>query len=77
MCSTLSFIIINTRSSAAPLDKIPFSEFKGVHDPFRVKLAEGFCSRENEVISPRGKISRKDAYLGGLGSHWDLLTPAE
>ena len=54
------------------------SGIRTVHDSCRVKLAKKvFCSVEAEVISRRQKISRKEAYFGGLASHLDLLTTAE
>lgn len=62
----------------AVLEKILFSESKGlmIHAELS-SLRKSFCSTETEVVSHRGKISRKEAYFGGLASHWDLLTAAE
>lgn len=74
-----SFICgLNARSPSAALEQTLFLEFKEV--TIHAELSsprKTFCSIETEVISHRGKISRKEAYLGGLASHWDLLTTAE
>ena len=54
---------------------LEFKEFR-IHAELS-SLRKSFCSMETEVISHRGKIRRKEAYFGGLASHWDLLTTAE
>lgn len=74
-----SFVsVLNARSCSALLEKNLFLEFKEfmIHAGLS-SLRKSFCSMETEVISHRGKISRKEAYFGGLVSHWDLLTAGE
>lgn len=78
----VSFIIylrLKCQVDLVPLwRKYLFLESKGFMTHAELSsLRKSFCSMETEVISHRGKISRKEAYFGGLASHWDLLTAAE